>query len=139
MRVEDRDVEKVKINQWLNNELWFRGIRKPASKIKVKAKKLESGDVIVELVDIPEKIKWKIEKENKLSEEGKKKSEVKKSEKKEEEKEKPEDKKEAEEKEEAIIEEGIKGAKAQHKEVSHESQHGKFKKQTTPQRMALEK
>ena len=136
MKLYDRDLRKVKLDKWLNNELWFRGIRKPAAKIKVKAKKLSSGNVLVELSEIPQALKWKIEKEKKLKEksEGKKEEE-----KKEEEKEKETEKKiEEKEKEEAIKLSELKQAEAKHKEIKHESQ-AKFKKQTTPKRMALQK
>ncbi|MCK5321043.1 50S ribosomal protein L31e [Candidatus Pacearchaeota archaeon] len=57
MRVENRDLRKVKIDTYLNNELWFRGIKKPANKIKVKAVKKE-GIVYVELADVPEAVKF---------------------------------------------------------------------------------
>ena len=57
MRVENRDLKKVKIDIYLNNELWFRGIKKPVSKIKVKAVKRE-GIVYVELADVPEAVKF---------------------------------------------------------------------------------
>ena len=59
MKVRDRDLKKVKIDIYLNNELWFRGIKKPANKIKVKAKKID-GIVYVELADIPEAVKYKM-------------------------------------------------------------------------------
>ena len=59
MKVRDRDLNKVKIDMYLNNELWFRGIKKPANKIKVKAKKID-GIVYVELVDIPEAVGYKM-------------------------------------------------------------------------------
>ena len=62
MRVEDRDLRKVKINIHLNNEVWFRGIRKPANKIKVKAIK-RGGIVYAELAEIPENIQYKISRE----------------------------------------------------------------------------
>ncbi len=57
MKVRDRDLRKVKIDTYLNNELWFRGIKKPANKIKVKAKKID-GIVYVELADVPEIVKF---------------------------------------------------------------------------------
>ncbi len=57
MRVENRDLKKVKIDTYLNNELWFRGIKKPVSKIKVKAVKKE-GIVYVELADVPEAVRF---------------------------------------------------------------------------------
>lgn len=58
MRVEDRDLRKVKVNIDLNNEVWFRGIKKPLHKIKVKAVKRE-GIVYAELADVPEVVKFK--------------------------------------------------------------------------------
>jgi len=57
MKVEDRDVRKVKIDRYLNNEIWFRGIKKPMNKVKVKAKKID-GVVYVELAEIPEAVKF---------------------------------------------------------------------------------
>lgn len=57
MKVRDRDLRKVKIDIHLNNELWFRGIKKPANKIKVKAKKV-GETVYVELAEIPETRKF---------------------------------------------------------------------------------
>jgi len=94
MRVPDRDLSKVKLDIYLNNELWFRGVKHPPNKIKVRVKK-EGQIVRVELVNIPnevrfsrlrqEKIHKKIEKEKeakteekpkeKVSEEDKKKTE----------------------------------------------------------------
>lgn len=59
MKVRDRDLNKVKIDMYLNNELWFRGIKKPANKIKVKAKKID-GIVYVELAEIPEAVGYKM-------------------------------------------------------------------------------
>jgi len=59
MQVRDRDLRKIKIDMYLNNELWFRGIKKPANKIKVKAKKID-GIVYVELADIPEAVGYKM-------------------------------------------------------------------------------
>src|SRR3989338_2570152 len=39
MKVPERDVDKVKMDIYLNNELWFRGKANPPSRIKVKEKK----------------------------------------------------------------------------------------------------
>ena len=58
MKVYDRDLRKIKIDVILNNELRFRGMKKPLSKVHVKAKKYEDGIVKVELVKIPEHIKF---------------------------------------------------------------------------------
>src|SRR3989344_9506839 len=57
MKVPDRDVSKVKLDVYLNNEIWFRGRAHPPSKIKVKATKI--GDIVkVDFVDIPEHVKF---------------------------------------------------------------------------------
>lgn len=57
MRIPDRDTKKVKIDKWLNRELWFRGIKNPPTKLKVKAK-YQNENVIVELSELPEKLKF---------------------------------------------------------------------------------
>jgi len=51
MKVEMKD---IKVGKWLNNELWRRGIKKPAAKIKVKVIKDEKGIVRAELFELPE-------------------------------------------------------------------------------------
>ena len=57
MKVPERDVDKVKMDMYLNNEIWFRGQANPPSRIKVKATK--EGDIVrVELVDTPDHIKF---------------------------------------------------------------------------------
>jgi len=138
MQVRDEEMKKVKIDRYLNEEIWFRGIRKPPAKIKVKAKKFESGIVKVELAEIPEKVKWKIEKDKKLKE-IKVKKEEKKEEKVEEKKleEKPEEKAEEKEKIEAEREAGKIIAEEKAREIKHET---KMKKQLKHQfRKALQK
>ena len=64
MKVEDRDVNKVKIDKYLNNEIWHRGIRKPLPRIKVIAEKKE-GIVYVKLADVPEIVKFKMAQDEK--------------------------------------------------------------------------
>jgi large subunit ribosomal protein L31e len=128
MKVEDRDLNKVKLNKYVNEEIWMRGIDHPLTKIKVKVKKLESGIVHVELAEIPEVIKWKIERERKAKETSEKKKPAKVEEKKET---KPEEKTEEQkteikEKEQATVEAGLKQAEAQAREMKHEPQ-GKSK------------
>jgi large subunit ribosomal protein L31e len=91
------DIKEVKIGKWINNELWRRGIRKPAAKIKVKVSKDEKGTVRAELFELPEFAK-KIE--AKLKEKESKSKKEKKEEKKEEEKAKTEEKVEEAAKEE---------------------------------------
>ncbi len=63
MRVEDRDVRKVKMDKLLNHELWFRGMKSPPNKIKVKTKKMSDGIVHVELFEIPKILQFKVERE----------------------------------------------------------------------------
>lgn len=58
MKVEDRDIRKVKIDGYLNEQIWHRGIKKPLHKVKVKAVK-KNGIVYVELLDMPEVLKFK--------------------------------------------------------------------------------
>ena len=76
------DVENVKVGKWLNQELWKRGMKHPAGKIKIKA--VKEGDIVkAELAELSEKAK-KIEEKEKLkgekykSEKEKKKEEEKK-------------------------------------------------------------
>lgn len=65
MKVRDRDLNKIKIDINLNNELWFRGIKKPANKIKVKARKIGEF-VYVELAEIPKTVQYKIKRQEKI-------------------------------------------------------------------------
>lgn len=58
MKVYDRDLKKVKIDIILNNEIRFRGMKKPPAKIKVRARKFDDGIVKVELVNIPKHIEF---------------------------------------------------------------------------------
>ena len=58
MKIRDRDLEKIRINNYLNDFMWARGIRNPPHKVKVKA--IKEGDIVrVELVDFPEKLRFK--------------------------------------------------------------------------------
>lgn len=66
MKIYDRDLRKVKIDLYLNNEIRFRGIKKPYSKIKVKAKKFDNDIVKVELVNLPKHIEFEKKREEKL-------------------------------------------------------------------------
>lgn len=62
MKVTDRDITKVKLDKYLNEEMWFRGTRKPPAKIKVKARK--EGEIVkVELVDVPQAVKFRMERD----------------------------------------------------------------------------
>src|SRR3989344_4969514 len=58
MKVYDRDLNKIKIDKYLNEYLWFRGIRNPPHKVKIKATR--EGEIVrVELLEFPEKLKFK--------------------------------------------------------------------------------
>lgn len=139
MKVYDRDLRKIKTEIDLNNEIRFRGMKKPPAKIRVKAIKLDNGVVKVELVDIPAHIKFKrlrqekkkaeIDKKEKASsaskdaEAGKNAKDDKKlkPEKIEKDKEKSEESEEDKDREQASREESLKLAKEQAKEQKHVS------------------
>ncbi len=71
MKIYDRDLKKIKLDTYLNEFVWFRGIKNPPHKIKVKA--MKEGEIVrVELVDVPGKLKFKKlreEKRNKIAKE----------------------------------------------------------------------
>jgi large subunit ribosomal protein L31e len=48
------EFDDVKVEKWLNNEMWRKGITSPPAKVKVKVTKDEKGIVRAELVDLPE-------------------------------------------------------------------------------------
>ena len=143
MKVYDRHLRKIKIEQDLNNEIRFRGMKKPPAKIKVNAKKYDDGIVRVELVNIPvhvkferlreEKKKAKLEKKVKVKEEKKVEPGV--EELAEDRAEPPtkEEAEEAEEKQEASKEEHLELAKQQAKVMKHTSK----EKPVTIKRKAL--
>jgi large subunit ribosomal protein L31e len=127
MKIRDRDLDKIKIDKYLNEVLWARGIKNPVSKIKVKATK--EGDIVrAELAEVPERIKFKKLREEKVENAAKKIAKKKTEEKKEEEKveenpeakeEKAEEKKKEEEKKESVIEAGKEIEKAAAKTEKH--------------------
>jgi len=150
MKVYDRDLKKIKIDKYLNEALWFRGIKNPPHKIKVKA--IKEGEIVrVELVDFSDKLKFKKLRHGKIekkAEEGiqKKKSLIQKAKEglkpaeKFEDKDKDgvDDKKEIKEKQEAVKEAGAKLEKQMAKKAKH-STGGKAKQKTQPVRKALAK
>ena len=140
MKDYDRDLRNVKIDHYLNEEIRFRGMRKPASKIKVKVKKYDNGKIVAELGEIPAALKFKMLKEKKIkAEEEKKAEEVKKTEPVEEKKEEKteEEKKETKEKESSTVDAGLKAQDAQAKQSKHVS--GTKQKQPKIHRMSLKK
>jgi len=145
MKIYDRDLKKIKIDQYLNEQVWFRGIRSPPHKIKVKAIK-EKDYVRVELVDYPDKLKFKklrAEKLEKTSKEAKEKKKTLKEKMQEsvqgkKEEKTDEDKNIEKEKSKSGEEEMKKLEKAQAKSMKTQAG-GKMKKKTQPKRMALAK
>jgi len=140
MGVRDRDLKKVKIDINLNNEIWFRGIKKPMNKIKVKAKKI-GGIVYVELAEIPEYVGFKIAREVKrgVSVVKSKKPKIeKKKEIADKDNDGVDDKVEEKEDVAAGAEKAAKVAKVKAKEVKHTTQ-GKHAKNVMPVRKALKK
>jgi len=125
MKIRDRDLRKIKVDRYLNEFVWFRGIKKPPIKVKVKAIK-ENEIVKAELAEIPEKLKFKKLREERI---GKKAEEIAKEKKIELEKakeesekigvEKTEEKKEEEEKKAAVVESG----KEMEKEAARRAKH----------------
>lgn len=118
MKVENRDLNKVKVNIYLNNEVWYRGIKNPPAKIKVKAEKRD-GIVYVELAEIPDAVKWKMQKDQKflkVDEKAMKEIAKREAEEKKEEKAETEDDKE---KEKATVEAGQKEQKLEANQEKH--------------------
>ncbi len=58
MKIRDRDLNKIKVDKFLNEFVWFRGIKNPPAKIKVKA--IKEGEIVrVELSELPKDLKFK--------------------------------------------------------------------------------
>jgi large subunit ribosomal protein L31e len=120
MKIRDRDLNKIKLDSYLNEFLWNRGIKNPPHKVKVKA--IKQGEIVkVELVDYPKVLAAKKAREEKLEkaskEIAKKKKEAAKPEEKPEETE--EKKKEEKEKKSAVVEAGKKMEKEAAKKMKH--------------------
>jgi len=132
MKVEDRDQDKVKLDVYLNNEVWFRGRANPPSKIKVKA--IKEGDIVkVTFVETPKHVAFLKAKHAKRHQPSQKKEE-----KKEEkvEKKTEEEKTNEKEKEQSVAEQHSKEFKQDAKAEKHLT---KSEKVIHPQRMALKK
>jgi ribosomal protein L31E len=140
MTIRDRDLNKIKIDRYLNEYVWFRGIKKPPAKVKVKV--VKKGDIVTaELFEFPTKLKFKKAREEKVEKEGEKIMKKKKEEKKEEEKtetKSPEEEKKEEEKKAAVVEAGKERAKQAAKKMKHQAG-GKTKQPKRQQRKALAK
>jgi large subunit ribosomal protein L31e len=139
MKVENRDLNKVKLDKYLNEALWSRGIKNPIHKIKVKV--VKEGEIVrVYAIELPTNLHHKKKREDKKSQEQKKIGEKKKkeleAEKKEEEKadketdkdkDGVEDKVEEKEKETATKEVAQKEMKKEAKENAEAPKKGKEK------------
>ncbi len=151
MKVYDRDLNKIKIDGFLNEQIWARGIKRPPHKIKVRA--VKEGDIVrVEAAELPEKMKFKKARLEKLNQKAKeilegKKSKMAKAKEtmagkgaEETGKEEAEKKEEEKEKKAAVVEAGKEMAKEQAKKVRHEAKAaGKATKQKHQQRKTLAK
>ena len=137
MKVRDRDLNKIKLDKYLNEFIWTRGIRKPPIKVKIKATR--EGEIIrAELAELPEALKFKkarLEKREKKATEvvSKKKEKVEEVEKTKEEEEK---KKEAEEKKSAVVEAGKELEKKAAKRTKHQTKVSKQPKRQIRQALA---
>jgi large subunit ribosomal protein L31e len=102
MRVPDRNTDNVKLDVYLNNEVWFKGTNNPPSKIKVRA--VKEGDIVkVEFVTEPRHIKFARARHEKYHSKIEKKKAVSKVEEKRDDKKEDEKKKDVEkEKEESV-------------------------------------
>ena len=130
MKVEDRDTRKVKVDIYLNNEIWFKGIKNPPKSVKVKAVKRD-GIVYVELAEVPEHVKFLMAKDKKRHaakvETPKHASKA---------KDTKEEIKDADEKDKSTQEAGIKANKAANKSAKHSTQ-GAHADKTQPIRKVL--
>jgi large subunit ribosomal protein L31e len=69
MKIRDRDLDKIKVDKFLNEAIWARGIKHPPSKIKVKA--IKEGDIVrVEAAELHDKLKFKKLREEKIKAKG---------------------------------------------------------------------
>lgn len=145
MRVPERDLRKVKLDKYLNQELWFRGIKNPPTKLKIKCKR-DGENIIVTLVELPDRWKFAKAREEKKIEESKKTKKEKAKEEKAEAKKEKEEKAEGKSEEEKKIEEekfeageevDKELAKAQEKQSKHVQMGQKNK--SKPRRMSLKK
>lgn len=71
MAIRDRDLNKIKLDTYLNEALWHRGIKNPIHKVKVRA--VKEGDIVrAYAVDLPTNLEFKKKREEKISSDQKK-------------------------------------------------------------------
>jgi large subunit ribosomal protein L31e len=143
MKLYDGKLEDVKVDKYLNEAIWARGIKHPPHKIKVKA--IKEGNIVrAELAEFPSALKFKKEREEraeKKAEEvvkGKKKALEKVQESIKKEEKTPEEKKEEKEKKETSAEATMNLERQTAKQAKHQTkQNANLPKHQ--RRMALEK
>ena len=65
LKIRDRDLRKIRLDKYINEEVWHKGIKNPPAKIKVKV--VKEGEIVrAELFDMPEKLKFKKAREEKV-------------------------------------------------------------------------
>jgi len=145
MKVIDRNIKNVRIDSYLNETLWIRGIKKHPPKIKVRA--VKEGDIVrVYAIELPNRLKFKKERAERVEKKAKDAVDKKKAAKvpaetpkTEEEKAEEAGKKEEEkEKKASVVEAGKEMEKAAAKQMKHQVG-GKEKEPKHPHRMALQK
>lgn len=135
MKIYDRDLRKVKVDVYLNNELRFRGMKKPPAKIRVKAIKYDDDIVEAKLVSLPKHLEFRIAREARKQAD-RMKREIETPKKIEEEKKEPEKEQDKEEKEKTSKEATQKFEKSQAKQIKHTAG---IKKAPIIKRKALQK
>jgi|SRR3989344_2173678 len=133
MKVENRDVDKVKLDVHFNNEIWFRGMQSPPGRVKVKVKK-ENGIVYVNFASEthePKHLKFLKARHERRHREGEVENKIKQKE----DIKTDEQKKDEKEKEQSVAEQHIKEAKQDAKARKHTTK----KKEESYHRMALQK
>ena len=69
MRIRDRDLKKIRIDKYLNESIWMKGIRKPPIKIRIRV--VRDGEFVrVESVELSDKLKFKKSRLEKREEKG---------------------------------------------------------------------
>jgi len=117
MKVPERDLDKVKLDIYFNNDIWFKGKSNPPSKVKVRA--IKEGDIVkVDFAEVPQFVKFLKAKHAKIHKKAEKKEE-----KKEEKAEvKPEEKPAAESAEEKKEDKKAEVEKEKSGEIKHEAE-----------------
>jgi ribosomal protein L31E len=149
MQIRDRDLKKIKIDQYLNEQIWMQGIRSPVHKIKVKV--IKQGDIVrVYAVNLPKKIEFKkirLEKQDQKAKDAKEKKKglmqkakesMQAQPKEEKEEQDPEKKQEEKEKVKAVAEAGKQMEKEAAKQAKHQAS-AKTKEPKRPVRKVMNK